>query len=386
MSSLFNLVKQSNSQTVAVHPSVAQDQGEAKKLEGFDFLRAVFSVVIVALKSEFLVPIKIVFSSTVAYFLAAEVGYLAVPVFLQISLFLLFLKGGNKGLKYFFQKRLPRLLSLYFFWVGLKVLFDLVRGDFKLESIISSPRALIEFIVSGGNSPFFFFFSLILLSTLASLWLIFTKRLKETSKILAVNYLLLFVSCLFVFSLSQAEAVYAAIWGQPVPGFITSISNLIAWDYNPLSFLPYLFTAAIVAQEASEKKLESWSRPLRLRSCGLLFLAILFSIWEWYLFQERLHYSRLSLVFSSWLLLYWGILTPRKAPAAVAFLSTCSLGIYGFHVFFTQHFDTIWSSQLQSIFKPVPLTWALVTLLLPLLGSIGLTLVFRRVKFLKNFV
>ena len=132
---------------------ISSENNLDNNIEGFDFLRAIFSIIIVALKTN-------------------------------------------------------RLISLYIFWVGLKVLFDIfVRGKSeRFARIISSPRSLIEFIISGSQSPFFFLFSLILLTTIATIIITLLKKTEKKSKLI-ISYGLLFVSCLLTFSLSVTEIV-----------------------------------------------------------------------------------------------------------------------------------------------------------------------------------
>ncbi|XHX81081.1 MAG: acyltransferase family protein [Stenomitos frigidus ULC029] len=306
--------------------------------EGFDFLRAIFSIAIVGLKTDLFLLLELLVSGALAYSMMAKVAYLAVPIFLQVSLFLFYFKSAERGFSYFLLMRLPKLISLYLFWVGLKVLLDIFIRD-ELESIrktASSPRSLIELIVSGDQSPFFFFFALIFLTTAAAILTFLFKKLQVSQlKKLFINYALLFASCLFIVGLSGAELFVNQFGGTSLLELARSASNIAFWDYNPLSFLPYLFTAAITVQELNEGKLKSWSSSLKLKVFGLLLLSVLITVLEWHFFEKLLHYSRLSLVFSSWLLLYLALLSPLKAPSGVKFLSSCSLGIYAFHVFLT---------------------------------------------------
>lgn len=357
-------------------------------IEGFDFLRAIFSIIIVALKTNLFLLADILFSGTLAYALMAKVGYIAVPVFLQISLFLFYLKIEKKNFLYFLQKRLPRLISLYIFWVGSKVLFDIfVRGKSeRFARIISSPRSLIEFIISGSQSPFFFFFSLIFLTTIATIIITLLKKTEKKSKLI-ISYGLLFVSCLLTFSLSVTEIVVDAVTDDAKIGIVNSISSIAFWDYNPICFLPYLFTTFIVIQEFKEGKLNSWSSYVNLKLCVLLSLFIFFTILEWHLFEELLHYSRLSLVFCSWLLLYVALLSPLRAHPAIKFISSCSLGIYGFHVFFTSVIlPFIDKKSFSHNLLLIPGLELIIEFGLVLFCSIVLTLMFKKIKALKNYV
>jgi hypothetical protein len=360
----------------------------SNRLEGFDFLRAIFSIAIVALKTNLFALAEILGSGVIAYGLMSKIGYLAVPVFFQISLFLFYVKSKQSGFSYFLQKRLPKLISLYLFWLISKVLFDIFANG-QLETIkqrLSSFRQAIEFIVSGNQSPFFFFFSLIFLSTLAAMLTTLLKRLEKPYMNVPISYGLLFLSCLLVFSFSLTLLLVNPSSGNSEPGFLRAISSIASWDYNPISFLPYIFTAFIATQEFNEGKLKSLTLSLKLKLCGLLFLYVMFSVLEWNLFEKLLHYSRLSLIFGSWLLLYLGILSTRKVPGIVKFISTCSLGIYGFHVFFTRVPALEQTNFIKNFLQTVPGLEILTGFLVTLIGSIALTLVFRKIRFLKNFV
>jgi hypothetical protein len=142
-----------------------------------------------------------------------------------------------------------------------------------------------------------------------------------------------------------------------------------------------VFTTAIAVQEIKQGKLNRITPSIQLKLWGLLVLFLTFTILEWNLFEKFPQYSRLSLVFGSWLLLYLALLSAQKSPPIIQFLSGCSLGIYGLHVFFTDH-----TLFLESTSEIVPGTGPLIRFLVGLLGSIALTLIFRKVKFLKAFV
>ncbi|MDX2230531.1 MAG: acyltransferase [Leptolyngbyaceae cyanobacterium bins.349] len=368
------------------HPS--QKQPEAR-FEGFDFLRAVFSIAVVALKTNLFLLAELLVSSSFAYALIAKTAYLAVPVFLQISLFLFYLKSETLGFSYFLRKRLPRLISLYFFWVGMKVLFDIsVKGQSDvIIKALSAPRSLIEFIVSGGQSPFFFFFALTFLTTLAAALISLFRRLRVSqSKRLLINYALLIASCLLIFVLSVVEIIVNRFGGDSASNLARSISNIAFWDYNPLNFLPYLFTTAIAIQEFNDGRLRTWSKWLKTKLSIILAFTICFSTLELHLFEKLLHYSRLSLVFGSWLLLYLALLSTVKVPASIKFIASCSLGIYGFHVFFDALLSAEQNGFLKNFFPEVPGLSVVVSFVLVLGFSILMTIILKQVKGLKNYV
>lgn len=358
------------------------------RFEGFDFLRAIFSIVIVALKTKLFLLAEILVSSSLAYALISTIGYMAVPVFLQISLFLFYLNSEKTGFSYFIQKRLPKLISLYLFWLISLVLFDIfVAGKLAtIKARLSSFRKVVEFIVSGNESPFFFFFSLIFLSTLAAMLSTLFKRLGKPSTKVAISYGLLLISCILVLSFPVADLIVNQSPSNSAPAFLRVISNMANWDYNPISFLPYLFTALIATQEFNDGKLNRLNLSLKVKLLVLLSLFVMFTVLEFNLLEKLLHYTRLSLICGSWLLLDIAILSTRKVPGIVKFISTCSLGIYGFHVFFTRIPDLELKSFINQFWQIVPGLEIIAGFLVTLIGAIALTLLFQRIRFLQKFV
>ncbi len=363
------------------------EKKQNQKLEGFDFLRAIFAISIIAIHANLfslLENLKLGSIST-ADILSANVAYLAVPVFFQVALFLFYIKSEKVGPGYFFQKRLPKLVSLYLFWVISKIVFDiLLTGKSEsLQNSTTSVRAFIEFIVSGGNSPLYFFFSLAFITGLTEVVIFGLRRTPKTLLRRITIYSSLLASCLlvFIFSLLKLPGTI-----DNATGVVRVASNIAQWDYNPLNFLPYIFTTALVVEEFNAGKLKSMHSGIKIRLYVLLSLVMMFTIYEWNLGQDLLHYSRLSLVFGSWLLLYLALLSTRKVPAIVQFLSGCSLGLYTFHLFFTHGLFEKYPHLFSPLAKVMPGLDSLIIFSITLVASILLTLLFRRVKFLKNFV
>jgi Acyltransferase family len=373
-----------------------------KQFLGFDFLRAICVVVIVAYKTKIFNIPEILFPSSLTqalsgYILSGMIGALAVPIFLQISLFLFYLKSQKTGLAYFIRKRLPRLISLHIFWVSLITLYDVLFIDkaAALQAITASPKAFFEFIVSGNSTPYFFFFSLMLMTILAEVLVLAFGNLKSAGAKIRISYGLLFAACLLIFSFSTLEPILENTTIQ-LPGLKT-LNNLAGWDYTPINFLPYVLTAMITAQEYAQGKLATMTRSLKRKLWGLLGLTLLFFALEWILTSNRLliqvdqgpldHYLRLSLVFGSWLLFYLALLTPKKPSAIIQFLSTCSLGIYGFHVFFIFKRPIPLQSIpiLGNLLHALPVLEIVTRFSLILAATIVLTILARKVKFLKPF-
>ncbi|MDX2230529.1 MAG: acyltransferase [Leptolyngbyaceae cyanobacterium bins.349] len=380
-----------------------KEMQKQERFEGFDFLRAIFSVAVIGYKTKIFYIPKILFPSafTIAlsdYVLSGMVGALAVPVFLQISLFIFQLKSEDTGLKYFLQKRLPRLVSLYLFWVISITVFDIlfVDGLDAIKGAIASPKSFLLFIVSGNNTPYFFFFSLIFVTIIAEILVLRLGRVQKPSTRLTINYALLIISSIMVFAFATIEPIIDYMGLQSFA--LKSLSNLTSWDYSPLNFLPYIFSAAITAQEYRMRSLDKMTSSLKWKLKSLLVLTLSFFALEWILTSHKLliqvdqapldHYMRLSLVFGSWLLLYAAILVKQRPPVFVKFLASCSLGIYGFHVFFSFKkplpLDQV--PGIGGVFQSFPVMQMLAYFWITLIGSILLTVLCRRLKILKGFV
>ncbi|BAU66913.1 hypothetical protein STA3757_43190 [Stanieria sp. NIES-3757] len=378
-----------------------------QKFEGFDFLRAIFSIAVVALHSNLFIIFPELFGwSLISNILIMNVGYCAVPVFFQVSLFLFYLKREKTGVRYFWQKRLPKLISLYLFWVGLATVFELLfnfNEGFKSISVAtSSLKSLVEFIVSGNSTPYYFFFSLIFVTIVAEILILIFKIIKKRSIRTKISYVFLFISLILIFTCSLFDSIikYTTI----KISWFNFLNNITHWVYNPLNFLPYVFTTVITFQEYKEGKLERITKWLKLKLYFLLFLASAFFILEWTLTNKGFliqidqkpleHYMRLSLIFGSWLLLYLALLTKRQVPEIIQFISQCSLGIYGFHVFFTFERFFIFNNSLtfdkiqfsSTVFQTVASLDIVARFILALICSITLTLIFKINNQLKNFV
>lgn len=377
-----------------------------QKFEGFDFFRGLFPLAIVAYKTKlFYLPAILIPSSFTYqisdYVLSGMIGALAVPVFFQISLFLFYYKSEKTDFSYFLQKRLPRLISLYLFWVGSVTLFDILfaGGIEQIRRATSSLKTFVEFIVSGNSTPYFFFFSLILLTTLAQILIQLFNKIEKNSIKINISYCLLFVTSLFIFTFSALEPIMNATGIQS--SLLNLLNNIARWDYTPVNFLPYIFTSAITVQEYKEGKLEKVTKSLKIKLYILLALTLIFFALEWILTSQGLliqvdqapldHYLRVSLIFGSWLLLYLGILLKPTVPPVIKFLSECSLGIYGFHVFFIfkRSYRVLSLSSipvLANLFQAVPALEIIIDFLVVLFGSIALTLLAKKSKILKRFV
>lgn len=359
-----------------------------QKFEGFDFLRAIFAIAIVADHTGLFSIATIGGLASPTDILYANFSYIAVPVFFQISLFLFYFKGKKVELSSFFQRRIVKLISLYLFWISiftfLKILFTKgLNGITNFDPL--SLRSIVEFIISGGNSPFYFFFSLILITTLATLLLFPYKRITNGFLTLAISYCLLFLSCLLILSFSVTDLILDLISGQE-SSIIKAISNIARWNYNPLNFLPYIFTALITVQDFSHGNLQKTSLYLRKKLWCLFGLFLIFTLLEWFLLKNLIHYSRLSLVFGSWLLLHLAVVSKQKPNCFICFVSNLSLGIYATHLFSTHIFWIESPNFTDVVFDVFSRLYVIARFLVVLGYSITVTYLLKKAKLLNKIV
>lgn len=295
-----------------------------KKIHGFDYLRAMCCLLVVAWhvslqnpptwQNRFLVNSVNIFSYNVAL--------LAVPIFFQISLFL-FYQSRNRAKDYFFKKRLPLVLKLYLFWTINIVIFKFLIS--RTWPQIDSIKSLLKFVITGGDI-FWFFFSLIFVTCVAELIARITDKLSP-AKSLDLNFTLFIIACISVFLLPLINLLLGKNYN-----FFT------AW-WLPFNFTPYVFSSYILAQKYTANKL-SLNRKNSVYLGFILIITVVFIVLEWAYFNIPgewyvtmiPQYSRLSLVFAS-LLLTWLSLYIDKTPKFIETLSKYSLGIFCIHFF-----------------------------------------------------
>lgn len=352
----------------------------------FDYLRALCSLLIVSLRSGLLGLIGEWFTSSTANILEITIGYIAVPIFIQISLFLLFVKVDTNGWSYLIKKRIPKLVALYLFWVSLHTIFKIVAQNnlSYLQATITSFKTLIEFLVSGGFSPYYFFFILVFLTILSQSFDYIVGYLHKPEK--KIYYYSFLGSCLVVFLISLTNTRLCCVYEEYGLAIIGAISNIAKWDYNPINFIPYIFSTAIVAYDYKNKKIKSLDRKLIHRLIIVFLLSAFFFTVELSINYNMLSYSRLSLIFFSWGVLYLAVAARFKSSKLVQFISSYSLGIYVFHIYFTDYSEWI---QYFVLITGHELPFNVIVILkfiIAVLGSILLTMLFRQVSFLKNYV
>jgi hypothetical protein len=360
-----------------------------EKFEGFDFLRAIFALAILADHARLFLLLKLWRLDSLSDILYANFSSLAVPCFLQMSLFIFILKSEKRGWFYFLNNRFLKLVSLYLFWVTSKILFDILLDSTKANEFAHlSLRRTIEVLVSGGNSPFYFFFSLLFVTILAAVLISLFKKLENPSTRLKLIYSLLIASSGFIFFTSIMSFTVGSNPDANSVKIAHTILNISHWAYNPLNFIPYIFTALITAHEFSHRKIKKTCAQ-KLKLCGMFALFLASTLIDWFLFKNKgdiLHYARISLIFGSWLFLYLALLSTCKPPRLIQFLSECSLGIYAFHLFFTHALFSSSFYSLNGLAKVMPGLDIVIEFFLTLAGSVALTVLFKKTPGLRKLV
>ena len=311
------------------HTPPTLPQSPKQYFTGFDYLRAIFSLLVVLLHGtglSFLTQINqnLQIIPNIVY---QNVCLLAVPVFLQISLFL-FYRKSEKDDTYFINKRLPQLLSIYGIWmiIGAFGSAFFTRGKYflKIFDLTNLPMTLVR----GTRDELYFIFSLIFLTTLASLYI---KYFHPEEFLMQFFY--------FLFSLTIPLACILA-------SYLTHEKSFTDF-WNPINFIPYIFSASILTQlhqnwfTNSEQKVIKYAHKMKIAIGCLFSIYGLLSWLEWQflnipeIFGYTLPiYSRPSLVFGSSALIMLGFLITSKPPHIIKIISQESLGIYVMHVYF----------------------------------------------------
>lgn len=336
---------------------------------GFDYIRAIFCLFVVAWHNFIFGPPTYFHYNTINNFfptipdiLYFNILLLAVPVFFQLSLVLYILNRHSKSSNYF-GRRIIRLLSLFFFWSSSILIFRYFILDWNINEFFLNLNETIKTLVSGGRSRFFYFFSLIILTCLAEPLLFYLQSRKNKNT---------FIFCAFVFSLIMLV----------VSPHLFAKANLLFNYTNPINFLPYVFSAFIVA--------ELFKKSNRTITLSVLFaLYILFSIFEWTTLQYSIWssywkfilppYTRLSVVFGTMFIVGLFGKVNKPPPKIISMLSSYSLGIYCLHRFIPT--DSLWD-----ILNVTPHPMGIVNCIIQLLGALIITHLFRKIVFLRRFV
>lgn len=284
---------------------------------GFDYLRAILSLAVIAIHTNLL--------TSHGKFSQEEAGinifdivqfnlfFLAVPVFIIISLFLFYKKSGTPSQD---RRRIYQLIILYIFWTSLWILFKDTRPRDGIDQVLI-------FIMRGGKSIFWFFFSLTFTTALAAL----TRKLP-----LRLTWMALCVSLL-------------AITIFPILNMYEPAYRYLVAFWNPLSFVPYVFAAKLFVYYEntikSHRRIQLILLVAFVALCSIEWLTLIHPNHRLVQFVEIPIYSRVSVAVGASLLFIASLQIHRQPPKVVKVLSSASLGLYCIHPFLVALTPTI---------------------------------------------
>jgi surface polysaccharide O-acyltransferase-like enzyme len=290
------------------------------RIVGLDYLRAVFSVCVVAVHLGYVFPSAIfdpdryrshtlTASDLVNFYLSC----LAVPVFVLISTYLYALKPPDTiGL----GRRLGRMVRLLAFWsLAFQVFFFTGYGVPK--AVPRDPAGLGLYLLTGGDTVYYFFVSLALV-TVATHGAV---QLRGRT----------------VWGLFAASTALLTV----LPLLYRSTGWLVLGLHaNPLNFLPLAFAGVGLARltQAGDK------RALTRVGLTALVLAAAASVLDWTAYVDgcffRVNrfalpaYTRPSLVFLAVAVVVWAVRARPEGNGVVRFMARHSLAVYLLHPFF----------------------------------------------------
>ncbi len=319
-----------------------------KHITGFDYLRAVFSILVVIWHTKNipdLMAMQPIIQNILKIFYY-NICCLAVPIFFQISLFLFYKKQATDR-SYFFNSKLPDLLIVYTIWMSIGGVINALvsRGEYLLE--ITTIEGILLFIVAGSRPELYFLFSLTLTTYLAFLN---HKFLIDRKNSVYIQSILLGLSTIVIIGLNAMA--------------IVTDKDIFSTVWNPICFIPYIFSSSIltVIDRADRSKLLNCVNSQRFLFISILFtLFVLLSSLEWNLTSfpaiqndtELLPmYARVSLVFGSFVVCYCALLSKKKPSKLIRSASQESLGIYVMHRYILQFIEYL-NHALGLIFNPI---------------------------------
>ncbi|MFC1769885.1 acyltransferase family protein, partial [Nitrospirota bacterium] len=233
----------------------------ANYYNGFDYLKVIFILCVVAWHSHiFGDPTKFSHFIYRTMPLLSDIVYmnlfmLAVPVFIQISLFLYLENRPNKTSS--FTKRFKQLFITYLFWLFTWMLFK-SNGTYAIESSFINLKEILITIVSGRSIVYFLFSLLLCVSILELL-------LQVEEKVFSINYSWHYwiVTSAILTGVFIAMPYYFSNQGYPYLYWI------------PMNFFPYISGAVLI------HKIKNSSINKKFFIVGGIILYFILSLIEW---------------------------------------------------------------------------------------------------------
>jgi hypothetical protein len=294
--------------------------GTGGRIAGLDYLRAVFSVCVVAVHLGYIYPSAIfdpeqyqTHQFQASDFVNFYVLCLAVPVFVLVSTFLYARKPTDgAGLR----RRLGRILRLLAFW---SVLFQVFRfaGMGAVKGLPDNALDWALYLMSGGNTYYYFFVGLAIATVVTH----YATRLPGWA----------------VWGLFALSTLVVGL--LPILHEETGI-RLVAHHSNPLNFLPYAFAGVGLARLFAAGA----GRALNAIGLACFALAVPAALLDWTVYVDECFfyinqyaipaYSRPSLVFLAVAVLVLAVRSGARGNAVIGFMALHSLGVYCLHPFF----------------------------------------------------
>jgi len=295
------------------------------RIVGIDYLRAFFSVCVVAVHLGYISPSTIFdrdeYAShkfTWSDFVNFYVLCLAVPVFVVISTYLYALRPtDSRGL----ARRLGRILRLLVFWSIAYQIFANTGYGF-LKTIPHDAHGLALYVMTGGNTVYYFFVSLALGTVVTH----YSRNLPAA----------------LVWGLFTASTALAGV----LPLLHKALCHQTQWAMflghlaNPLNFLPLAFAGVGLARLAQAEA----TRPLTLVGVVALVLGVTCAVLDWTVYVDPCFfevnrfaipaYTRPSLCFLAVAVLVLALTRQPPENPVVSFMARHSLAVYCLHPFF----------------------------------------------------
>ena len=287
-------------------------------IEGFDYLRAVMSVFVVAWHmktagSTVTYPKDTYFQHTLTAsdFVNFHILLLAVPTFIFVSTYLYVLKGASASSLW---RRLKRLSILLTFWPVAWILYK--RGySGLLANIPHSTSSFLSTVIQAGGTIYYFFVSLIVCLLITHVVATRTVHV-QIAGLMASTAML---SCLPQISIASGLHALSEYW-------------------NPLNFIPFSFAAVLAAQH------RAYIHARKTTLVGILvLLSVVFAKLEWNYSAGEIFfpgdgyaippYTRSSVVFAVLALAIIALEATVKANVIIKFMAKYALALYCLHLF-----------------------------------------------------